>query len=272
MLLFRKSSACICIISQKLAFIMKVERGKMPNLKIALISILLFSVSLFTQTGENDELAADLSEQEYMPYKAKDMHQTVLEFGEGKLESLKLTDNGIPRSIWGDLDKEITSGDKLDKCYQFFELHKELLEIQNPREEIKFRVHVNNTFRFDQYYKGIKTEGTHSIHFDLKGGDNIVGYTASPDPEAYSVDVNYTISPAQAQSTAVDTCKVLHPDEKISSSSLPELLIKKKDNSDKLVWKVVVNRGEYDLAFYHCFVDASTGDIISLTEAIHRNR
>jgi len=242
---------------------------KLTNLFIILLVMALYLASPGQDTINGDTLEK-ISNEAYVPYKVKDMHETVLEFGEGNLESIKLADNGVPYSIWGNLNKGITASDKLEKCYQFFELHKALLALDKPREELIFKRETQYTKVFTQYYKGIKTDGEHAVHFDFKGGDDIVGYTGSPNPEARQVDVNYEISKEQAQTLAVDYCEQLHDDFEISATKEPELLIKKFEKDYKLTWKVSVNLAQ--TPFYYCYIDAHTGEVLELISSFRRTR
>jgi hypothetical protein len=244
----------------------------MKRLILPKTTLIVISAFLTLQGAIKDESSPDSIRSNTVSMMNKNTRQAVLEFGEGNIESLKLADNGLPNSIWGDLNKGITASDNLEKCYQFFELHKVLLGLIDPRQEINFRVKVRNTFRFDQYYKGIKTEGSHAIHFDFKGGGNIVGYTGSPNPEAREVDFSYKISAAQAMNIAINHCQSLHPNDQFSSTNEPELQIKRFGKEYKLIWKTVVDRGHYHVPFYFCYVDAHSGEIVHLAETTRKTR
>ena len=239
-----------------------------------LINILIMAVILTILSGialqaqENAEPSS--SNQQYVPYKIKDMHATVMEFGEGNLESIRLDDSSAPRSIWGDLNKGITASDRIERCYQFFELHKELLALDNPREDIVIQVEHEGAIRFFQYFKGIKTNNQHTIHFSPKDENDIIGYTASPDPEVRSVDTNYEISKEQAQQIAVAHCQTLHPDLKISSTQEPELLIDRFEDGCKLIWKLVAGFSAYPSYYYS--IDAHNGEILRYRSTLRINR
>jgi len=223
-----------------------------------ILSAIFVLSGIALQAQENTEPSS--SNQQYVPHKAKNMHATVLEFGEGNLESIKLDDNGAPWSIWGNLNKGITASDPLERCYQFFELHKELLALDNPREDMVVKVQREETIRFYQYFKGIKTHNSHSIHFNPKDGNDIVGYSASPDPEVRSVDTNYEISKEQAQQIAVAHCQTLHPDLIMTSTQEPELQINRFESGCRLIWKVIVFRGMEP--YYSYSIDAHNGEVL----------
>ncbi len=80
------------------------------------------------------------------------------EFGEGNVTGVIDAENGSVKTLNGKLDKEITAVDLVDRCYEFFKLHKDLFGLDNPREELKV-ISVNWQFlgyKFRQFYDGIQ--------------------------------------------------------------------------------------------------------------------
>ena len=207
------------------------------------------------------------------------------EFGEGNLESIELAENGVPLILWGDLNKGITATDPIEKCYQFFEIHKDLLGLIKPRDELVFFRDSGMIKRFYQAHNGVPTDGSYFVHFDESG--NIEGITGKIYPEARQINANPKINEGGAISIALSSAKSEYSDEgfslwqgltaddglsnknKSSGDYRPRLQIKKLEDEFKLTWLVIFYREKTEIT-YSCLIDAHTGEVIELYDNLRQ--
>jgi len=185
--------------------------------------------------------------------------------------------NGIPTMLEGDLFFGKKGADKAEEGYRFFEKHKQLFQMENPRSELKLqgvaKDEIEQTVIFDQVVNGVKVRyGEFALHFNLNAV--LLTLNGQIDPEARTVDTNPAISEQQAVEIAfvkTDSIKIDWPENAKSTVKDATLLIARFDERLKLVWAISVIKGYQGWGFW---IDAKTGEIIdwgsSTIEERHR--
>ncbi|MCD6161294.1 MAG: PepSY domain-containing protein [candidate division Zixibacteria bacterium] len=247
--------------------------------KILIIFItLLISANAQENKKQNSQELPDTSKTNSYEFKIKEPSKVIEEFGLGKIEKINLNDNGTPSWIWGDLNKGITETDPIEKCYQFFELHKELFGMINPREElVVYRTQGGDrvsTVKFYQAHGGVRVRfGQYFVHFNKD--EKITGINGSFDPEARSIDAIPSISVEQAREIAINSMEKpttnLYTPERVK----PELYIARFGGNDdvfngkfRLVWKWPFVGVPPDNSSWYYYIDAKTGEFVKRESAV----
>jgi hypothetical protein len=180
------------------------------------------------------------------------------EFGIGRLKFVDLTKGGKPIQLYGDLNLGIASEEPIEKCFQFFEIHKVLYGLINPRAEL---LHYEtetwkglvSTLKFYQIHNGIKVEHAQIfVHFDRNG--ELDGTDGLINLDIRSVDTNPAISKELAQEIAtVNYTGLKFVGFKVPE---PELIIHSRGDNHYLCW--IVTPG-IELKYY---IDAHSGKIL----------
>jgi Zn-dependent metalloprotease len=246
-----------------------------------LIAAVLWVTASYAQVDKSNNTARqqDSPPENQADFRPRDPIKIVEDFGVGRLESIKLDDNGIPRAIRGDLEKGITATDPLEKCYQFFEIHKDIFGLNDPREELVLYVNNPHTKKFYQAHNGVKVQfAGYFMHFNMKGKLNELD--GEIDLEAKKVATTPAISREAAQKIAFDEFKTnpeipankLVPDTVAPRAVETELMLSRIDGQFRLVWDIAVG---YDMPWggvMRYVIDAQTGAIIQRTNPMMRKR
>jgi Zn-dependent metalloprotease len=179
------------------------------------------------------------------------------EFGEGNVTGIKYAENGLVESIAGSLDKGITAVDPLEKCYEFFELHKHLFGLDNSRDELVFLGKSGSfpIYKFRQYYNGVQI-GTHRImvSFSLDDKYSINGAWGEFVTKVKSLSSSPAISEEEAIRIATNEYIAQKYEVEPKSGKAKLRYLKVKDGSYYLAWIISISyRG------YH--IDAMTGEV-----------
>jgi len=179
------------------------------------------------------------------------------EFGEGIVSGIEYAENGTVYMIYGKLDKGITAVEPLDKCYEFFELHKDLFGLDNPREELVFYSDSTDiyTLMFRQFHNGIQI-GWHRIivYFSLKEKYSMIGVKGKFVTQVKNLSSTPAISEEEAIQIAANDY-IAHKYKAEPKSGKTELrYLKESDGSYYLAWIIAIGNGGYH-------INAMTGNI-----------
>lgn len=223
-------------------------------MKILILTALLITTLAVTANSQTERMQNRINSDGYIHYPTGAIEE---EFGEGNVTGIKYAENGTVVAINGRLDKGITAAEPLDKCYQFFELHKHLFGLDNPREELVL-ISVSGQFgihKFRQFYNGIQV-GFHRImvYFSFDGKHSITGAGGKFVTEVKSLSSTPAISEEEAIQIATnDYIAQKHKGEPKLIKA--ELIYLKDSNGDYyLAWNIAIRRSEY-------YIDAMTGNI-----------
>ena len=179
------------------------------------------------------------------------------EFGEGNVSGIEYAENGTVKTINGELDKGITAVDPLDKCYEFFDIHKHLFGLDNPRDELVFLNKASGfpIYAFRQYYNGIQI-GSHRamVSFSSDEKYSITGVWGDFVTEVKSLSSSPAISEKEAIEIATNeyVAQKHEVEAEFRKAELRYLVV--EDGSYYLGWIIYISfRG------YH--VDAMTGEV-----------
>jgi Zn-dependent metalloprotease len=236
---------------------------------LTLIPVVLFAFAVITHAEDAGKQKGSEGE----PDKRELARLEVLRcFG----QNFTINDNGIPTRLEGHLSDGITATDPVEMAYQFFELHKDLFQLDNPKKELLLKSCntdkcVGNTHvSLDQVVNDIKVRyGGYALHFKSNG--SLYYLNGAIDPEARKVDTTPSISAEQAKQIAAS-----NPDYEYNNPYFNdvELLIAHFEDGYHLVWRFFLGeitadfrdqgglvQTKYDF-FY--IIDAKTGDILKL--------
>jgi len=243
----------------------------MKKFSITTILCLIMVLPAWAEEPESTKTNIDSLQQIEKPYEIKEPYEVVKEFGIGKLEYIDLAENGVPSNLFGDLNTGIIAADPVEKSYQFFEIHKSLFGLVNPRVELKYSGAVTgdgfiSTTIFYQTHNGIKIEnGQYAVHFNRDGALN--GANGNLFPKARHVNTTPTISVGRAQEIA----EIDYTGLKIDFSGLEEFGAKTPE--PELI--IHARKGEFFLCWRVCpgvetnyFIDAHSGKIIDKIPAL----
>ena len=225
-------------------------------------------------TGEGLEVPDTLQAGEGV-FQPKSPHETVEEFGVGKLESVRLNEDGTVYSIYGDINRGITATDPVEQCYQLLELHKDLFGLVNPREEMQSYRADERVVKLQQYHLGLKVQhGGYNVHF--RDG-KLTGLNGHVYPQARQV---HSATPTITKEQAFQIAKadiLLNGAERLENTPfgftgepLEDVVIKEEDvvlGSAELLLTDTESGGfvlawELWTHYFQYFIDASTGRII----------
>lgn len=184
----------------------------------------------------------------------------------------EVNDRGIPTSLEGNLFYSEAKADPAETAYRFFEKHKEIFSLINPRQELKaIDISVDeNSYKhihFEQIEKGLKV-GVVGYRVHINPAGILYSLHGQIDPEARTVDTNPGISEQQAMEIALNDTLVTKADRqdiepKVHSATL---LIGRFAEKLRLVWAISVSRGiGYSWGFW---IDAQTGAILESGSSI----
>ncbi len=240
-------------------------------MKIILILIMLFSViSIAAQEANDNTENKDYNMQEPGTLSEHFSSQIAREFGTDKI-SIKFSENGSAKEIYGDLNKSITATNQLEKCFQLFELHRNLFGIANPRQELKLykttRDWSNGTasdIALIQVYNDIKViGGGYTIHFYKDG--SIIGAHGSLYPSASQVSTSPLIDEGQAGIIAINDPRAKNSTAEDIMSA--EIVIKEYQKVCRLAWKINILNPE-DMLGADFYVDSQTGEVIGVSNSL----
>lgn len=158
------------------------------------------------------------------------------EFGIGNVKSVKYADNGNVEMVAGDLNAGITATDRPDRCYQLFELHKDIFGLINPREELILRRENPILIEFTQIYDGIKLNISQIFVYINEGG-YISGIKGRFYPELRTLSAKPVIGKDQALKTAIKEYKKMYNGQEPISEVI-ELLFLRDNDSFYLSWRI----------------------------------
>jgi Zn-dependent metalloprotease len=157
------------------------------------------------------------------------------------------------------------TGDRVEDSYRFLDLHKDIWNLENPRQELRLQGiigpdkidTITTTVVFDQVVNGVKVRyGECCIHYKSDG----LMYLADVriDPEARTINTSPAISQEQAIDIARQDTLVKDPNPKVFE---PKLLIGRFNGKMLLFWQFGFG---YDWSYA---VDAHTGKILGTESA-----
>ena len=241
----------------------------MIRLSISILVCWIMAIPARADKQDTTRINADSSLQNKSSYVIKMPDEIVKEFGQGKLTNIDLAANGIPSNLFGDLNIGITASDPTEKCYQLFEIHKDLFGLINPREELLQywtgkQDGAINTIKFRQMYNGIKIEnGQYFVHFNRDGTLN--GVNGHLFPEARRVNTTPTISIEQARQIAATNANT--KGVKAGNVTHSELVIFGHGDTFHLCW--ALNITNFAVFFSEKFyVDAHSGEVLDKTSLL----
>jgi hypothetical protein len=186
--------------------------------------------------------------------------------------------NGVLTGLFGDrINLGLTSNDPVERVYQFLERNRDLLNLENPREELLLKRCSRND------------NGTGHVHLYQKANGIIVNgsfyhfiFTTDPDsqgirlyelegayyPEARFINTIPAISQAQAESIAVHDPR---HNGAIPNIRNTKLLIMGIDGSLRLVWQMAVTNGAFGGSAGY-IIDAQSGAILAAESSVIRER
>ncbi|MCP4581566.1 MAG: hypothetical protein GY839_08085 [candidate division Zixibacteria bacterium] len=177
------------------------------------------------------------------------------EFGEGNVAGIRYAENGTVKTINGKLDKGITAVEPLDKCYEFFELHKDLFGLVNPREELKLITALEDPdiYKFRQCYHEIEIARSRiDVSFNRDG--SISGVSGKFFPEVRGLSTSPSISNEIAKQKAFGAYENTKSHAKPNLHSIELIFVKDKENDRlALIWEVSINH-------YRFWLDALSGE------------
>ena len=223
-------------------------------MKILILTTLLITTITVTTNSQSADKSNLFSPGEYIFNPTGAIAE---EFGEGNVTGIEYAENGTVKTINGKLDKGITAVKPVEKCYEFFELHKDLFGLINPSVELVFYTDSTDyyTFKFRQFHDGIQV-GSHRIivSFSLDKKYSIIGVSGKFVTEVKSLSSSPAISEEEAIQIATNEyiAQKHKAEPKLGKTELKYL--KESDGSYYLAWKIAIG---YWL--YH--IDAMTGNI-----------
>jgi Zn-dependent metalloprotease len=180
------------------------------------------------------------------------------EFGTGNVTGIKYAENGTVRFIGGKLDMGITATDRLDKCYEFFELHKDLFGLDNPKEELVLLDVSRDSliYKFRQYHDGIPISSPRvRVTYSLRNTYSISGAGGHFYPEIKNLSSTPAISEEEAIRIARDDYLAQkHGAEAKLGKTRQLIYLNDVDDSYYLAWRIVIGAW-----WYH--IDAMSGSI-----------
>jgi Zn-dependent metalloprotease len=160
------------------------------------------------------------------------------------------------------------TGDRVEDSYRFLEMHKDIFNLVNPRQELKLSSNSKDEYgeavKFDQVVNGVKVASEMRFIFKPDGIlDCVIGQI---DTNARKIDTNPTISEEQAKQIAFnDTPNINNKAEAVRT----ELIIGRFDGVLRLVWLFGVKSegagGSKSLSY---IIDAKTGKILEAKSAL----
>ena len=184
--------------------------------------------------------------------------------------SYNVADDGTIASLSGKtLGLGLTEPDTIDRIYQFFELYKELFQIENPREELSVLRFARNQYgyhsiKFEQMVRGVKVRYSGFIVSLCPDTSFIDAVNGMIHPQARSVNTVPDISADQA--IIIAKADPAHGDS-VTYANKPELLIAKVGDIYHLVWKLGIGGGGYHGSASY-LIDAHTGEILEVKCAL----
>jgi hypothetical protein len=168
----------------------------------------------------------------------------------------------------------LTSNDPVERVYQFLEINRDLLHLENPREELPVKSFDCSDsgacyVRLYQKANGIVVEGSY-YRFALiptpdRQGLRLYDLDGAYYPEARQINPVPAISRAQADSIALSD--PAHENTRAEASGADKLIICGFDDGLHLVWRVgIINGGYGGSASY--LIDANTGIILKSGTAL----
>jgi hypothetical protein len=181
-------------------------------------------------------------------------------------ENWAIADDGTINALNGQKNRlRLEGADVVDRIYRFFELNRDIFQMENPREELIVE-HVSpgprgdKTVSFEQRFRGIRVlfSGYSAITLpDSTFLESVSGYYR---PLARTVDVTPNITPEKAKEIAQ-----ADPEngKNLTYTNTPELVISCLKDGCYLVWYVGVYGGRFSGdALYQ--IDAHTGAILKV--------
>jgi len=177
---------------------------------------------------------------------------------------IKFDKYGIPIEITGNLSKGLTGTDVVEKAYQFFELNKDLFQIEKPRQELVIRQVIReelSTVKFYWAIDGVKVNyGGYFLQFSRDG--SLYNVEGQIDPEARSINTKPSISEEQAKQIAMNDS--LNTGQESTFMDMELVIGKFKDNKFQLAWTFGISNSRP----WIYAIDAHTGEILVRTTAI----
>jgi Zn-dependent metalloprotease len=183
-------------------------------------------------------------------------------------DRIKFDDDGIPVEIEGDLSKGITAKGAADQSYQFFEINKDIIGIQNPRDVlIVDDVHFEGAIvvKLHLEISRIRIPSNFTLTFTKEG--ILYRYSGGIDPEARKIDLHPAISEEQAIEITLNDSKAYHTTTE-NAKSLGLTIGRFDDGILKLTWMINVRKFDSVAFDYNYCIDAKTGKILDMQTRI----
>jgi len=172
-------------------------------------------------------------------------------------DRIKFDKYGIPIEITGNLSKGLTGTDVVEKAYQFFEINKDIFQIDQPRQELvigEVIKEATSTVKFYWVLNGVKVQyGGYFLQFSRDG--SLYNVEGQVDPEARSINTKPSISEEQAKQIAINDSLNAGKPAEIKEM---ELLIGRFKGEIKLAWTFYLTNS----LSWHYAIDAHTGEIL----------
>jgi Zn-dependent metalloprotease len=226
-----------------------IKGGNVKRLIIITLLIIAIEVTANSQTADQPNIISPNG------YIFNPTGAIAEEFGEGNVTGIRYAENGTVKTINGKLDKGLAAIEPLAKCYEFFELHKHLYGLDNPREELVFySIGMDSlSFKFRQFYNGIQI-GFHRIIVSFDKDHSIIGVSGSFVNQIKSLNSTPAISEEEAIQIATNDYMAQKHKAEPKSGKTELKYLKDDDGSYYLAWEIYIGYRGYR-------IDAMTGNI-----------
>jgi Zn-dependent metalloprotease len=187
-----------------------------------------------------------------------------------KMRMSSVNSKGIISGLSGfELNKDLTATDPRKRAFQFLEMNKDILRIENPREQFEISQHDpecndEDCVTLEQVEKGVMVFGGH-VEFrfirDSSGVMEIEGFRSHICPDTRGINTFPAISEERVRQIALgdSICKGFSP----SLNPAPFLCIKEYNQVFRLVWLVnIKNINICESKVYDFTIDANDGKVL----------
>ncbi|MCP4582316.1 MAG: hypothetical protein GY839_11940 [candidate division Zixibacteria bacterium] len=188
----------------------------------------------------------------------------------GGVKSIPGTNSKMRHRLYGSLNEGLTAAEPVEKVYQYLELRKEKLGLDEPRSElvvtsVKISPEGTGGISLSQKVNGVNVRAG-TFGFGFKAGKLFL-VNDKLMLEAKEVNTNPSISQEQAINIALSTYSP--PDSILPAAQIKAIKfeIAKINDEYKLVWFITAMQGKTIGGHYLLDIDAQTGEILSKRHA-----
>ncbi len=197
--------------------------------------------------------------------------QAIMERYGPDLRGLSVNSKGIVYGFFGsNLNKGLTAKDPKGRVFQFLEINKDILKIENPKKQLRFVDYDRTELKFpDVSLEQVENDvlvwgGLYNFRFikDSSGVYQIRTFMGNFFPEASAINTKPSISADRALQIAFEDtiCREENP----SLDRAPTLYIRDYDKQLKLVWSVNLNGiNTCETKIYIFNIDAQSGKVLA---------